>query len=239
MPARLVFRDRWGGENVGRHDALDEVVEPGEVVGAPGDADDALVEQDLEGELGVVPVPPRTRVADPSLDITNGDRAPSAHLVEDALQHPRMPLREMPCVATVGQRLHPPSKQREVLRRHQRGDVGPVLEQLAGGDGIGDQRARVRAEASEQGEFLAAYEDVDGVDLDQPDVVEHAAQVLAGDTAGRAWPGEPLGCEGDASGRVSGEARGHARSPARSGITTSVTVLVDRSRPQLTRSDRG
>ena len=48
-------------------------------------------------------------------------------------------------------------------------DVGPVLEQLAGGDGVGDQRARVRAEAGEQRQLVAAHEHVDRVDLDEAD----------------------------------------------------------------------
>ena len=158
LPPSLVLRDRWSGENVSGDDALDEVVEPGEVAGAPGDADDSLVEQDLQGELGVVPVPPRPGIADAALDVANGDRAPGADLVEDLLQHPRLALREVPCVATVDHRRHPPAKQREVLRRHDRGDVRPVLEQLAGGDGVGDQRAGVGAEPGEQGKFLAAHE---------------------------------------------------------------------------------
>ena len=67
----------------------------------------------------------------------------------------------------------------------------PVLEQLAGGDGVGDQRAGVGAEPGEQGQFLAAHGDVDRVDLDQADVVEDAAQVLAGHPSTRPRAREP------------------------------------------------
>ena len=101
--------------------------------------------------------------------------------------------------------------------------MGPVLEQLAGGDGVGDQRAGVRPEAGEQRQLLAAHEHVDGVDLDQADVVEHAAEVPAGDPAGRPRPGEALGGERDAAGRVGGETSGHQ--PGRCGTASCARAL--------------
>ena len=75
----------------------------------------------------------------------------------------------------------------------------PVLEKFAFGDGIGDQVAWVRAEAGEQRQFVAAHEDVDRVDLDDPDVVEDTAQVLASHPSARPWPREALGGEGDSA----------------------------------------
>ena len=68
--------------------------------------------------------------------------------------------------------------------RHDRCHVRPVLEQLAVVEGVGEHRAGVRSETGEQRQLLAAYEHVDGVDLDHADAVEHLAQVTAVDAAG-------------------------------------------------------
>ncbi len=104
--------------------------------------------------------------------------------------------------------------------------MGPVLEQLSVVDGVGDQRARVRAEPGEQRQFLAANEHVDRVDLDQPDRVEHAAKVAAV-TAGRARPGEALRGERDPAGGIGGERdggwRGHDPRAYNCSITPSGT----------------
>ena len=126
--------------------------------------------------------------------------------------------------------------------RHDRRHVGPVLEQLAVAEGIGEQRAGVRSETGEQGQLLAAYEHVHGVDLDHADAVEHAAQVTAVDTAGRAAVGETLGGQRHAAGLGDGELdgrRGHgdqSRSRRRSQncstasrkrpVSSSVTSIV-------------
>ena len=122
---------------------------------------------------------------------------------------------------------HPPAPQRQVLGRHVGGDVGPVLEQLAGGDGVGDQRARVGAEAGEQRQLVAAHEHVDGVDLDEADVVEDAPEVLAGDPAGRPRarrdPGRRWRCGGPR------RQRGVGSRPACRRVWPAI---VDRSRPQ-------
>ena len=53
---------------------------------------------------------------------------------------------------------------------------------------------RVGTQAGEQGQLVAAHEDVDGVDLDHPDVVHHATQ-WPGDPSRRPRAGEPLGGE--------------------------------------------
>ena len=58
--------------------------------------------------------------------------------------------------------------------------------------GIGDQAARVRPEPGEQRQLLAAHQHVDRVDLDQPDAVEHAAEVTPVDTSLRPGIGEAL-----------------------------------------------
>ena len=83
-----------------------------------------------------------------------------------------------------------------VGRRDVRGHVAPVLEQLPRPRRVGDERAWVRAETSEERQLLAAHENVDRVDLDQPDPVEHPSQVAAVDAADRTPIGETLGGEG-------------------------------------------
>ena len=82
------------------------------------------------------------------------------------------------------------------VRRH----VHPVLEQVTPLGGVVDVGARVRAEAGEQRQLLAAHEHVDRVDLDHADAVEHTAEVATIDATGRARIGETLRRDGDAPG---------------------------------------
>jgi len=75
------------------------------------------------------------------------------------------------------------------------GLVHPVLEQLSVARRVVDQGPRVGTQPCEEWELLAADEDVDRVDLDQPDPVEHTPEVTAVDSPGRARIGETLGAE--------------------------------------------
>ena len=113
--------------------------------------------------------------------------------------------------------------------RDDRRDVGPVLEQLAVVDGVGEHRARVRAEAGEQRQLLAAHEHVHRVDLDHVDAVEHLAQVAAvdasGSVAGRRTPGRRGRCGGP--GPRSSERR--VRASGRCAIVRSARRGVRRS----------
>lgn len=86
-----------------------------------------------------------------------------------------------------------------MFRRDVRRLVAPVLEQFAVRRGIGDQRSRMCSQSREQREFLAAYQNVDGVNLNKTDVFEHLAEVCASDSRGWSWSGKPLSCERYAS----------------------------------------
>ena len=143
------------------------------------------------------------------------------------------PVRREPlAVAPLLEPVHPPAPEVTVLRRHERCRVGPVLEQVAVVDGVGDQRARMRAEPGEQRQLLAAGEHVDRVDLDQADVVEHPPQVLTGHPTGGARAGEPLRGEGDPARGVDGESFGHRSTGVVRGTAGSLDVVVDRNCPQ-------
>ena len=138
---------------------------------------------------------------------TRSDRSPDATgpLVGDPAVHlldvAGTPLLEREVARPLVLAVHPPAVQVVVSHVDVRRLVHPVLEQLTGRGGIGDERARVRAEPGEQRQLLAAHQHVDRVDLDQADPVEHAAQVPAIDPALRARVGEALRAEGDATRR--------------------------------------
>ncbi len=189
---RTRHRQRRGGDH-----ALGDVVDAGEVARAPAGADTSVVEQRFEGDLAVVVVPPRALLADPLLEVAGDDRAVLGHVLVDRLD----------VVGTLGHQLperrpavrltHPPPVEVVLVGRNQAGLVHPVLEQLAGGTGVVDQRARVRAEPGEQRQLLAANQHVDRVDLDQSDPVEQASEVAPIDTPGRPPVGEALCSERD------------------------------------------
>lgn len=86
-----------------------------------------------------------------------------------------------------------------MIRRDMCCFVAPVLEQFAVRRGIGNQRSRMRAQARKQREFLASYQHVDGVNLDESDSIEHLAKVCTSDSRGWSWSGKPLSCERYAS----------------------------------------
>ena len=112
-------------------------------------------------------------------------------------------------------RLHAPPEQREELDRQQRRLVAPVLEQLAVLDHAGEQVAPVRAEPREERQLLRAHDDVDRVDLDQPDPAEHPAHVAPVDAAQSDGHAESLRTQRDAA------RRGRPKAPPRSRLRSS------------------
>ncbi len=187
---------RRPGEDGRGDDALDQVVAAGEVARTPRGADDAGDEQLLERRLAVVPVPPRPLVADAALDVADGQRAAGPHLGEHHVEDGALVRGQGPCHLAAAMAIHPPAPQRQVGGRQDARHVRPVLEQLAGRHRVGDERARVRPEAGEQRQLVAAHEHVHRIDLDDADLVEHAPQVSAVDAAGGPRLGEALRGEG-------------------------------------------
>ena len=148
---------------------LRELVDPGEVAAPPAGRHLPGAEQVLERQLAVVPVPPGTLRADALGDARRRRSGPAATRSSTCSISPGL----RRCRSTT----HRPGSATCCSIRHRhsryssagtmRGDVHPVLEQLAVVGRVGQQRARVRAEPAEQHQLLAAGDDVDRVDLDQ------------------------------------------------------------------------
>ncbi len=209
-----------------RQHPLGEVVEPGEVVAPPASGDLTVEEEVLEGDLAVVPVPPRTLLADPLAEVGRRDRPeltdPVEHLVEELRAAVAETVDAVPLVGPI----HAPAEQAVLRARRDRRHVRPVLEQLAVVEGGGEHRPGVRAEASEQRQLLAAHEHVHRVDLDDPDAAEHPAQVAPVDAPRRPALGQALGGDGHAPG-IAGRQLDHA-SPRRASQKSSTAA---RKRP--------
>ena len=86
----LGFGQRRRGEHVGRHDALDQVVEAGEVAAAAGGADGAGANSVSNATLASSQSHHVPRLAHTALDVADGDRAADADLLEDSLDHAGM-----------------------------------------------------------------------------------------------------------------------------------------------------
>ena len=186
-----------GGQHRRRQHPLGKVVQPGEVVDPPAGGDPPRVEEPLERQLGVVPVPPRPLGSGPLRQLARHDGPALGHHLVDGLDIARA-FRAHPGDAAprvLGGTGHLPTEQRMLRGRDVRGLVAPVLEELAGGGGLRQEVAGMGPEAGEEGQLLGPHQHVDGVDLDQPDPVEHAPQVAAIDPALRARVGEALGSE--------------------------------------------
>ena len=180
-----------------------QVVDAGEVV-APAVAGDATApEEVLERHLAVVPVPPRALLADALGEIA-GDAAGRRPRCVDRPRSRIAGRRSLSvkslvhlCSASLicqRWRWYGPSATCEASCT-QYSNSSPSV------GGVGDQAARVRPEPGEQRQLLAAHQHVDRVDLDQPDPVEHPAQVAAVDPPRRAGIGEALRGERDAARR--------------------------------------
>src|SRR5450759_2082553 len=193
----------------------------------------------LDGALDQGPVPspfgrvPRQVVLECGLELAGGERPARGDLREYGLDELGVLERDaLHATPGVGQRaLHPEAQQGPGLRRDQARLVGPVLDETARTDVTGpvEQGRVVGTEAGEEREVLAAGEDVDAVDLDDADAVDHPLDVTHGRLA-RRWPGvgEPLRNNGDAPGLglgQPGDVAGHVS-----------TLLPARSRGRRTRT---
>ena len=98
-------------------------------------------------------------------------------------------------------------------------NLDPFRKQLSLLCRIRDQRPRMRTEACEERQLLAANQDVDRVDLDQPHAIERATEVPPIDAALRPRVGEALRAECDA-------ARSSERDLLRRHFCQSATVTV-------------
>ena len=164
-------------------------------------------EEVLQGVLDQRPVPPPLLalpgevVREGNLDLAAGQRTASGHLGEHAGDELGMlvgdPAHAAPRVR--GRPAHPEVEQRPGRRRHERRLVRPVLDHPPRRDVAGavEQTTVIRAESGEEGQVLAAHDDVDAVDLHDRHRVDDALQVArAGQQGARA--GETLGRQRDA-----------------------------------------
>ena len=197
--ARVVLRGSRQFEDSSRDHPFGEVVDTGEVGGATHGGQRAGVEQVLERDLAVVPVPPRTLRADAQLEVTGDDRPLVAHPGQDVVDELRVVAanaRHGPPAVVLR---HVPPQVRVQFDGHVTRLVDVELEQLVRGRGVGDQRSRMRSEPGEQRQLLAAHEHVDRVDLDEPHPVDHPTEMTTVDAALRPRVVEALGRERDTS----------------------------------------
>ena len=210
--AGLRLGRRRRGEDLRRQHPLGQVVEPREVVHPPAGRDPTGVEEPLQGQLGVVPVPPGALRHRPLRQLAGHDRPPLRHHLVHGLDvaGPLLAHADHAAPRPLRRSRHLPAEQPVVLDRDVRRLVAPVLEQLAVGRRSREQVPRVRTEAGEQRQLLRAHEDVHRVDLDEPDPVHHPPQVAAVHPAGRARVGEALRGQRHPPGLRAGEGeRGH------------------------------
>ena len=153
-------RQRRAGQYVGRQRPLGEIVDTGEVVAPPASSEPPGVDQRLERDLAVVPIPPRTLGTDPLLELARHDWAVVGHEPVHLLDVVGAGFREVNEPRPPVRHLHRPSVEVIVVGRYERGLVHPVLEHLPGVAGVGHQGPRVGPEAGEQWQLLAADEDV-------------------------------------------------------------------------------
>ena len=213
QPARrLVLRRRRAGQHVGGQHPLGQVVEPLEVpAGAGGERPDA--EQVLADPFHVRALPPGRpgwstahRTAEHRLQLAGPDRPELLDRGQHVVDQAGMALHQHRIVPPPALALGRGAQQRPVPHRQQAGLVRPVLDQQPGPPGgvrpgrVVDQRPIVAAEPAEQRHVVRAHRDVDRVELQQPDPVQRAHQVPAGDRAGRVGRAEPLRGEGRAAG---------------------------------------
>jgi hypothetical protein len=77
------------------------------------------------------------------------------------------------------------------------GFVHPPFDEFAGVDGLAKQFASVRSESAEQHQVLGAVDHVDGVELDEAQIVDGSPHMAPIDASGRPGPRQPVGphCE--------------------------------------------
>jgi hypothetical protein len=157
--------------------------------------------------LAVAPTPPGAGPGPALLEIRDRGRPVRADEIEHALHQRRLialrvrnagpdPFR------TRGGR-HAPAEQPVMLDRDERGHVTPIFEQMAALAVIGtliEQTLRIGAEPREQRQVMRAFQDVDGVDLEQSQLPHQPLDLAAVDQRGRC-PAQPLRGNGEASRR--------------------------------------
>jgi len=180
----LVRRRAGLREHVRRDHPFGEVVQPGEVVRSTASRHLSGAEQVLEGELAVVPVPPGALRTVAHREVARHDRTVGTDPIQHIRDEPVVRCRPRPQRFPSSVAVHRPALQ----RIHVDGDVArlvhPELEQVAMAGGVVDQRARVRSEASEQWQLLAAHQHVHRVDLDEAHPFESTAEVPTVDPPG-------------------------------------------------------
>ena len=193
-------------EDLGGQDPLGQVVEALEV-DPPRGHHLAGEEQVLERDLAVVPVP---HVAGPRLGSRDPGRARAdgallgdeVHRVGDELGALADDATDRPPRLGVDAG-HPPAKQRVALHRDERGLVGPVLDQaprrpgrVVAGDAV-QQRAVIWPQAREHRHVVGAAEDVDRVELEDPEPGHQLPDLARPRWRGRPRAPEALGGQRD------------------------------------------
>src|SRR3569623_3539780 len=181
---RLRERRRPCADHLGRQHALWQVVLAFELA-PPRARDLAAPEQKLDRGLGIRPRPPAA--AGPllllrlgELDLAGRERAAVGDDAQDILDERLAPLRHLahPAPRLVRGLCHAYPQPRLELDRHERGLVGPVLEQRARRfprERI-ERVAVVRTAPRERGQVVRARQHVDRVDLDHAELVDERAQ---------------------------------------------------------------
>ena len=213
-----------------RHHPLERRVPPLELGGATRRGDPTGPEEVLERELGQRPVPPPVLLAplplvpEVGLDLPRRARPPGGHLVEDRGDEVRV-LATHPLDPAPGPVSRPPHPrvlhERPRARRHEAGLVRPVLDEPPRGAVAHPvEQGRVeRTQAGEEGQVVAAGQDVDAVHLDEPDGVDDPLEVTGGHRAVGPGPRQALGGERDPAGAGQGQGRG--------GHPTTLPVATD------------
>ena len=169
----------------GGNDVLGERVGAFEA-GASGGDDVAPAEQHFEPLLHVGPPPPRPGAAVcVVLDFAGGDGAGGGQLVAQPLQHGLVVAHPFVALGVAfAQRVHFPAPQRPGFERNEGSFVRPVFDVPAGVARCRCAKCQrierclvVVAKARKDGLVMAAFEDIDGVELQQPDAVKQQVQL--------------------------------------------------------------
>ncbi len=172
---------------------LRQIVEPLEA--APGSGRDlARPEQELERSLAVAPAPPGALAA-PAIGQLRGADGPAGPDLRQGRLHEAAALETEagdigPWPHTAPSALHAPAQERVLRQREERGFVAPILEECSIPSSIGqpvEEVALVGTQAGEEREVMRADEDIDGVDLQEAQALDRAA-----DMARIGRPGRPL-----------------------------------------------